>query len=227
MRASTRRSAAGTLLAAALGLAAAGCGDGALDHPMLEQRRAMSRPPVVSMAMPVPGLRLPTMAGDSADLREVAGEGVTVVNVWATWCVPCRDEMPELVRLQDERGGEALRVVGIAVDSEEDGIRAWMEHFGMGFPVLHGMSRADMERAFRSFGVPRTYVVTRDTIRLAMIGSRTLEQLEAAVDSVRRGRTGVRRGQPSPAAARKVPVSGTRFQKRSQGAVWPPGSGSV
>src|SRR5262245_2485456 len=61
---------------------------------------------------------LPDLSGTDQSLSQWRGK-VLVVNFWATWCVPCREEMPEFVRTQNEYGGKGLQFVGIAVDSKD------------------------------------------------------------------------------------------------------------
>lgn len=62
----------------------------------------------------------------------------------------------------------------------------WIDRDGIDVPILHGMSRGEKASAFGGDGVPRTCFVQDDTLRLGMIGARTLEELEWAVDSLRR-----------------------------------------
>jgi thiol-disulfide isomerase/thioredoxin len=63
----------------------------------------------------VPGFRLLSLAGGTTDLGSLRGR-VVLVNFWATWCVPCREEFPDLVRLQSDLAPRGLRVLGISTD---------------------------------------------------------------------------------------------------------------
>lgn len=81
-------------------------------------------------------LSLPNAAGVEQSLGQWRGK-VVVVNFWATWCVPCRIEMPEFVRAQSEFGGQGLQFVGIAVD-QADKVEQFSKEFGLNYPSLIG-----------------------------------------------------------------------------------------
>ena len=81
-------------------------------------------------------LNLPDAAGKSEPLAQWAGK-VLVVNFWATWCEPCREEMPRFVELQKEYGDKGLQFVGIAVD-EADKVRRFTSEINLNYPALVG-----------------------------------------------------------------------------------------
>jgi thiol-disulfide isomerase/thioredoxin len=62
---------------------------------------------------------------------------VLVVNFWATWCVPCREEIPVFIKLQERHGARGLQFIGIAIDQREK-VDAFIRDFGMNYPVLLG-----------------------------------------------------------------------------------------
>lgn len=87
---------------------------------------------------------------------------LVLLNFWATWCAPCRDEMPDLQQIYDELAGEGLLVVGVSLD--EDG-RAVVREFHQTFPVeypllLNGLSVATRYGA--DYAVPTTYIIDRE-----------------------------------------------------------------
>jgi thiol-disulfide isomerase/thioredoxin len=89
---------------------------------------------------------------------------VIVVNFWATWCAPCREEIPMFVKLQEKYGERGLQFVGIAIDQPAK-VRPFASEFAMNFPVLIGA--ADAIELTRSLGnkasvLPFTVVLTRD-----------------------------------------------------------------
>ena len=117
---------------------------------------------------PVPGL-------DSAELK---GE-VTVLNVWASWCVPCRDEAPLLLALAADR---RIRVVGINYKDQPDNARRFLGRFGNPFIAngVDGNGRAAIE--WGVYGVPETFVVSRDgRIAYKLIGPITADNLDQAL----------------------------------------------
>ena len=81
-------------------------------------------------------VELPDPAGKPQRLDQWRGQ-VLVVNFWATWCVPCREEMPEFIREQAARGGRGLQFVGIAVDQPDKVVR-FAEEIGLNYPTLVG-----------------------------------------------------------------------------------------
>ncbi len=108
---------------------------------------------------PAPPLVAETLEGDRFRLQDHRGE-VVVVNVWATWCPPCRVEMPGFVDLQREFEDEGVQFVGIAVDREgAEAVRPWVEEQGVNFPQIANPSVA--ARHFPGEAVPRTYLIDK------------------------------------------------------------------
>ena len=81
-------------------------------------------------------ISLPDPAGKEESLGQWKGK-VLVVNFWATWCAPCREEMPAFVRAQTEHGPKGLQFVGIAVD-QPDKVREFADEIGLNYPTLVG-----------------------------------------------------------------------------------------
>jgi thiol-disulfide isomerase/thioredoxin len=81
-------------------------------------------------------IALPDPDGKEQSLGQWKGK-VLVVNFWATWCGPCREEMPEFVRAQAELGAKGLQFVGIAVD-QPDKVREFAREIGLNYPALIG-----------------------------------------------------------------------------------------
>jgi cytochrome c-type biogenesis protein len=107
----------------------------------------------------VPAFGAPVLDGDSLQLASLRGQPV-LLNVWATWCPPCREEMPALQTLHEEYGPRGLRVVGVSVDSHgsEATIRRFLEEGGYSFTILHDAADA-VSRQFRTIGVPETFLI--------------------------------------------------------------------
>jgi len=81
-------------------------------------------------------LALPDPAGREEPLGQWKGK-VLVVNFWATWCEPCKEEMPRFIQLQAEYGGKGLQFVGIAIDQPEK-VAAFARDIGLNYPALIG-----------------------------------------------------------------------------------------
>jgi thiol-disulfide isomerase/thioredoxin len=76
--------------------------------------------------------------GAPASIRELRGTRLTIVNLWATWCTPCREEMPEFIALQKDLGADnAVRFIGIAID-RIDPVKRFMSEIGVNYPILLG-----------------------------------------------------------------------------------------
>ena len=107
-------------------------------------------------------LSLPDPSGRSQPLNQWKGK-VLVVNFWATWCTPCREEMPEFVKAQRELGSQGLQFVGIAVD-EPDKAERFASDIGLNYPVLiGGYGAIELSRTLgnRVVALPFTIIVDR------------------------------------------------------------------
>src|SRR5438552_1106827 len=149
-----------------------------------------SKIPSALIGRPVPQTTLPALPGLTKDGAQVPGldpaafKGkVSVVNVWASWCVPCHDEAPLLVQLaKDTR----FQIVGINYKDSPDNARRFLGRYGNPFAAIgvDGNGRGAIE--WGVYGVPETFVVGRDgTILYKMVGPVT----PANLDSVLRSRS--------------------------------------
>ena len=126
---------------------------------------------VGSKAPPIEGVTLdgrktPKKLADYADK-------VVLLNVWATWCEPCRVEMPSIEKLHKEFGSRGLAVVAISVDDPgaEQRILDFVKEYGLTFEVLHD-PRQVTTRNYQITGYPETFIIARDgTIRRKLIGA--------------------------------------------------------
>src|SRR5215470_2880917 len=137
----------------------------------IDQNRGPSQ--VVGLTAPV--LTMPLVSGGTIDLGTLRGHDV-LLNVWATWCGPCRREMPALERLASERTG---RLVVVAVDQGEaqSTARAFAQRFGVTFPVA-----ADQEQRLGTqlhlLGLPSSFFIDKSgVIREAVDGEMTYEMM--------------------------------------------------
>lgn len=129
-----------------------------------------------SVGQPAPVYAAPSMAGDTVALADFAGE-VVLLNIWATWCAPCRVEMPHLQSLHEELGSEGLRVVGVSVDSQgsRGAITKFTEDYGIEFLILQDPSER-IAHLFNAYGIPFNALIDRDgMIRWRQAGPVTAE----------------------------------------------------
>lgn len=139
-------------LCAALVLAAA-CGG------QRDSGEGTFRPLAVGDVVPEYGIR--TLAGDSVHVGST-GQPVTVLNVWATWCTSCEEEMADLMVLQRALVPRGGRVLGVSVDvGDSSRVRRFAERQGLNFPVAIDREQR-VRRLFRVVGVPQTFVIGQD-----------------------------------------------------------------
>ena len=99
-------------------------------------RTLQPKPAVTRPATGLLGTTLPDAEGRQQRIEQWRGK-VVVVNFWATWCAPCREEMPLFVRVQSEMGARGLQFVGIAVDQVEK-VKPFARELGLNYPILIG-----------------------------------------------------------------------------------------
>lgn len=111
-----------------------------------------------------------TIDGGDFSLSSLRGS-VVVVNFWATWCAPCRVEMPDFVGLQTELRSQGLQFVGISVDDDDlDPIRRFAQELGVNYPIL--LATPELIGAYEGVpALPTTYVIDRGgRIRQRFVG---------------------------------------------------------
>lgn len=108
-----------------------------------------------------PAFRGTTLAGEPLGLDDLRGQ-VVLVNLWATWCVPCREELPELQRLHEELGPRGLTILGISEDAPrlERQVRMMVQQFGLTYPNILD-PQAQAQRVFRADGYPTSVLLGR------------------------------------------------------------------
>lgn len=118
----------------------------------------------VDVGAPVPEYRAVSLDGDSVSLATLRGN-VVLFNVWATWCHPCRDEIPELRALQAKYQPRGLELVGVSVDASgsDRAIRTFMKDFQMEYAVWRDPDERVSAR-FLVVGVPATFLIDREGI---------------------------------------------------------------
>lgn len=125
---------------------------------------------------PAPDFELETLDGSPVSLRGLRGR-VVIVNFWATWCGPCRVEMPDL-EARAVRFPDRLTVLGVNFDETPAEVAAFRDEVGVTFPLLLDPG-AKVQRLYRVLGYPTTYFVDQDgIIRIQHIGLMTSDQID-------------------------------------------------
>jgi peroxiredoxin len=116
---------------------------------------------VGSRAPVFPAMDLAT--GQPATFDRYRGQ-VVLLNVWATWCQPCRVEMPSMERLHRAFAGTDFRIVAVSIDKEgPDVVQRFVEELGLTFDILHDQT-ADIQRIYQTTGVPESFVIDRNGV---------------------------------------------------------------
>lgn len=132
-----------------------------------------SRPPA-SAASPSPSsaeeespslrdvdLGLQAQGGKPARLGPYLGAKLTLVNLWATWCGPCREEMPRLSRLHEREAPNGLQVVGVSLDEDHAAVQRFLKQRPVKYPVLFG-GKATTDKLGELPALPATLVLSKD-----------------------------------------------------------------
>jgi peroxiredoxin len=121
---------------------------------------------------PAPNATMVTLdGGDTVAVRDFRGQ-VVLLNVWATWCAPCEQEMPAMQRLHEELGPEGLKIVAVSIDQgDAESVKRWMDERSLTFTVLHDKS-GRIQQVYQTTGVPESFVLDREgTIVKKVIGA--------------------------------------------------------
>jgi cytochrome c biogenesis protein CcmG, thiol:disulfide interchange protein DsbE len=102
--------------------------------------------------------------GDSVSLREHYRGAVTLVNIWATWCVPCRVEMPAMEKVYQSLAPRGFRIAAVSIDegSPED-VQAFARELGLSFDILQDRS-TKVQQIYQTTGVPESFLLNRDGV---------------------------------------------------------------
>ena len=108
-----------------------------------------------------PEITLPNIDGHTVASTTYSGAAL-IVNFWATWCEPCRREMPSLQRLSTLYRHEDLRVIGVTVDEDLNLVREFLLRYNITFPQLSDHQQALSKTSLQIPAFPMTYLLTRD-----------------------------------------------------------------
>ena len=139
--------------------------------------------PSAIVGEPAPRFSLATMSGDSLALEDLAGE-VVILNFWASWCIPCRQEHPALVRATEWYEPGKVRVLGVLYQDEPASAKRFMDRFGGEWEtVLDPGTRTAID--FGVYGVPETFFLDGNgRIAYKHIGPVNWQVIRSKVDSI-------------------------------------------
>ncbi len=112
-------------------------------------------------AKPATDFTLPSLDGTQVKLSSFRGK-VVLLNFWATWCGPCKAEIPAFVELQQQYKSD-LVVLGLSVDDPADKAKAFADQYKVNYPIVLGLGRDDIQDAYGPiYGIPASFLISRD-----------------------------------------------------------------
>jgi cytochrome c biogenesis protein CcmG/thiol:disulfide interchange protein DsbE len=132
---------------------------------------------------PAPDFSLTDLSGRRLSLSEYKGK-VVLLNFWATWCDPCRQEIPRFVELQNKYGERGLQVVGVSLDDDAKAVPPFYRQYKMNYPVAVGDAKL-AERFGDILGLPVNLLIDRDgRIAARHVGEANIPQVETEIRSL-------------------------------------------
>ena len=110
-----------------------------------------------------PSFELPSLSGGSINIRDYRGK-VVFINFWATWCATCKVEMPSMQTVYDQFKDQGLEMLTISVDKDQSLIQPFMDQYKLTFPVLLDPDSDVAKKAYKTTGVPETFIVNKHGI---------------------------------------------------------------
>lgn len=133
------------------------------------------------VSFPAPELTLNDIQGVSHSLADYRGQ-VVLINLWATWCPPCKEEMPTLQNFYDKYKEKGFVIIAINDGESREVVLQFVQNYGLTFPVWLDPTYIATEQAFNTMNLPSSFVIDRGgTIQLAWVGRISSKMLEKFV----------------------------------------------
>jgi cytochrome c biogenesis protein CcmG, thiol:disulfide interchange protein DsbE len=152
------------------------------------------REQMVLSGSPAPAFTATNSKGEEVSLSDYRGR-VLLLNIWATWCLPCREEMPSMQRLYEAVDDEGFEILAVSIDApmgQTDpagrpggDLEAFANEYGLTFPILHNPS-GSIQRTYQTTGVPESFVIGRDGLIYRKVAGPTEWDLRVNKELVRR-----------------------------------------
>ena len=124
--------------------------------------------PQLGKGTPAPNFTLPDLTGKSVSLTDYRGK-VVLLNIWATWCPPCVEEMPSLEKLHQAMKGESFEILTVSLDeSGAEVVTPFMKKHKLNFPALID-SAGTLKNLYQTTGIPESLIITKDGVILEKI----------------------------------------------------------
>lgn len=123
--------------------------------------------------------------GDSFQLSKQKGK-VVIINIWATWCAPCREETPEFVDLYSQYKDEGLIILGVSIDKQgKSVVKPFMDKYDVNYPMYIDKSGTVMDKYGPTMGIPTSYVIDKQgKLQYFAVGALTRKELEPRIQDL-------------------------------------------
>ncbi|SHG39760.1 Peroxiredoxin [Fodinibius roseus] len=131
---------------------------------------------------PATDFEVSLLSGEPFRLSDQKGK-VVLINIWATWCPPCREETPDLVDLYEKYKDEGYVTLGVSIDEQgESVVRPFIEEYDVTYPMYIDTDGTVMEKYGPTMGIPTTYIIGRQgNLRYFAVGALTNKELEPRI----------------------------------------------
>lgn len=139
-----------------------------------------SQKPAPQIGRVAPDFSLKSLEGDTLNLKSVIGKNqVTILNFWATWCPPCRAEIPEFIEFAKKHQKEKVALVAVNIQEDSKTVKEFANKAGMNFPILLD-SDGRVAQTYQIYAIPTTFVIDASgVIREKVEGALSLSRLES------------------------------------------------
>jgi thiol-disulfide isomerase/thioredoxin len=187
MRRAVVRAVAGGLLLGLTGCGAGGSSDGSGDQAFVEGSGAVTTLPIGDRRSDAVDLRGTLLDGAEFDLGAHRGK-VVLINVWGSWCAPCREEAPHLQQAWDELKDRDVMFVGLNTRDADDAARAFERRFGVTYPSVRdpdGRLQLVFHKTLPPTAIPSTILIDKDgRVAASVIGNTTKSTFTGLVEDL-------------------------------------------
>jgi peroxiredoxin len=146
-----------------------------------QQQGGIAQAPLTQPGQRAPDFSLTSLSGEPVKLSDYSGQ-VVLINMWATWCPPCKAEMPTIDQYYQAHRDDGFVVLAVNSQEKADSVNSFIQDSGFTFPVLLDDQATVMDQ-YNVLGLPTSFIISRDgTIQHTHTGQITKDQLEQYID---------------------------------------------